>query len=113
MADYLRECTKVELVDDCKILATLADSHLFYCDRPEKRDLLSRTAQELAGKPVQVKFCSDGNKAHRETAPSKINVSNRELFRQSQENDLVQRAVNLFDAKVLRVVQRSKPSCNR
>jgi len=110
LADYLHQCTTVELVDEFKIIATVSESHLFYCDRADKRDLIGRLAQQLAGRRVQVEFRSDLKKVDEAAAPPTKRVSNRELIRLSYANEMVRHTVDLFDAEVLRVSQRGNRS---
>ena len=106
LADYLRQPLAVQINDEGKIVATVADSHLFYCDHPDKRDQLGKLATRLAGRRVLVEFRADKETTPREVGKMVKKPTARELIRQSYEHAMVREAVDLFDAEILRVGRR-------
>ncbi|MCH8046739.1 MAG: DNA polymerase III subunit gamma/tau [Planctomycetes bacterium] len=106
-AQQARQCQSVAISAPNRLVVTFPAEYTFskqQCERPEQAARLMRAVAQVVGTPVKIDFAvaepaaSEQPKAAPARAPSQ-----RELISERADQPMVRRAVELFDAEIIRV----------
>jgi DNA polymerase-3 subunit gamma/tau len=104
-ADFARHAEQLVLAEKDRLVAHFRAGyslHKEYCERPERRSKLEEALSRVAGRPIRLDVAllpADASSAGR---PAPV-PSARQRLREREQHPLVRRAMELFDAEVVRI----------
>ncbi len=106
-AQQARQCQSVAISAPNRLVVTFPAEYTFskqQCERPEQAARLMRAVAQVVGTPVKIDFAVAEPAASEqpEAAPARA-PSQRELISERADHTMVRRAVELFDAEIIRV----------
>lgn len=105
-ADYASQADRVAISAPNLLVVTFAKKYNLakaFCEKPEQLEKIERAFAEVAGQPVRVSLVLDTS-GGTESAPSPArNVAQRDRVREKAKHPMVSRAIELFDARPIRV----------
>jgi DNA polymerase-3 subunit gamma/tau len=104
-ADFARHAERVVLAAPNRVVASFGAGHILHkesCERPERRAKLEAAMSQLAGRTIRVDFELSSGSESPDAKPQPI-VSTRQRWREREKHPLVRRAIEMFDAEVVRV----------
>lgn len=103
-ADFAAHATDVAISAPNRLVVRFLDRYntsKAYCERPEKRLALERAIEKVTGKAVKLEFSVTREDRSHESPP-RPSVSNQQLKRQIASHPMVELAVKLFEAQVVK-----------
>ena len=102
---HLRKVGRAAICGPNRLEIAFPKSYLFgktLCEKPEVRGRLEEVVSRLAGKPVQVAFTVTDDDPPTEPATPRIAVPNRRMDLSTNGDPYVEKAIELFNAKIMK-----------
>jgi hypothetical protein len=104
-ADFARHADRLTLAGPNRLVAHFRAGYILHkesCERPERRSKLEEAISRLVGRAVKVDFALLAGESDKDVRPQPPPTA-RQLLREKEQHPLVRRAVELFDAEVVRI----------
>jgi DNA polymerase-3 subunit gamma/tau len=108
-ADYANQADRVAISAPNLLVVTFAkkyNSAKAFCEQPEQLTKIERALAEVAGRALRVSFVLEQTAGPETTAAARP-VQGRDRVREKAKHPMVSRAIELFDARPVRVDDRS------
>jgi hypothetical protein len=104
-AESARHAGRVALAGPNRVVASFGPASIWHkesCERPERRTKLEAAMSQLTGRAIRIDFDLLSGSASPEAKAQPV-VSTRQRWREREKHPLVRRAIEMFDAEVVRV----------
>jgi len=110
-SDFASKCESVAISGPNRLAVKFRKAYttaIAYCERPQSRAKLEEALQRASGRPIRLEFITlpDEPAAAAAAAKPVANVQNRRRrMRDAERNPLIGRAIELFDAEIIDVIE--------
>lgn len=104
-ADFARYAERVVSNGPDRLVASFRAAYILHkesCERPERRSKLEQALSQVAGRPMRLDFELQDAGSAEEAKPQPVQ-STRQRWREKEKHPLVRRAIEMFDAEVVRI----------
>ncbi len=110
-SDFASKCESIAISGPNRLAVKFRKAYttaVTYCERPQSRDKLEDALARVSGRPIRLEFVTlPDEPAAATSAPRPVaNVQNRRRrMRDAERNPLIGRAIELFDAEIIDVIE--------
>ena len=104
-ADFARHAERVVVTGPNRVVASFGAGYILHkesCERPERRAKLEAALSQAAGRNIRIDFELLSGSSEQDAKPQPV-LSTRQRWREREKHPLVRRAIEMFDAEVVRV----------